>query len=147
MKVIAIDFIVGLPKAFLRNAMAVGKLRRVRYYDDGFLQVIETLTTPTWPFNVPEQIRGTVLLRQLMLSNWGVPHAIISNRDRKFTSELWKGLWKALGAVADNRLPSSGRWARRAQESDGGNRNPMPLLHQTRVKLARHYTLVAVEPE
>ena len=40
---------------------------------------------------------ATVLVRVLLLSDWGIPKGIISDRDRKFTSEFWQGMWKALG--------------------------------------------------
>ncbi|EAQ84379.1 hypothetical protein CHGG_08393 [Chaetomium globosum CBS 148.51] len=40
---------------------------------------------------------GQVLMRQLFLSDWGVPSAIISDRDRKFTSEFWQAMWESLG--------------------------------------------------
>ena len=30
------------------------------------------------------------------LTDWGIPKAIISDRDPKFLSDLWKGLFKAL---------------------------------------------------
>src|SRR6266699_2956393 len=35
-----------------------------------------------------------VLGRQLLLSDWGCPSGIISDRDPKFTSGFWKGLWR-----------------------------------------------------
>ncbi len=38
---------------------------------------------------------GGVFGRQLLLSDWGCPKAIISDRDPKFTSGFWKGIWKA----------------------------------------------------
>lgn len=38
-----------------------------------------------------------VLLTQLLLLDWGVPKAIISDRDRKFVSALWKQIFTRLG--------------------------------------------------
>lgn len=40
---------------------------------------------------------GDLLVRELMLSDWGILRGIISDRDRKFMSELWDGMWRALG--------------------------------------------------
>ena len=39
---------------------------------------------------------GKQLLNYLRLCNWGIPKAIISDRDPKFRSELWKELFKLL---------------------------------------------------
>ena len=36
-------------------------------------------------------------MRQLLLSDWGVLTAIISDCDCKFISEFWQGMWEALG--------------------------------------------------
>ncbi len=35
-----------------------------------------------------------VLNRQFLLNDWDCPYKIISNRDPKFISSFWKGLWK-----------------------------------------------------
>lgn len=37
------------------------------------------------------------LLEGLRRADWGIPVAIISDRDRKFNSEIWRGLFKLLG--------------------------------------------------
>ncbi len=37
------------------------------------------------------------LLRRLHKLDWGIPKAIISDRDRKFTKELWQTLFEKLG--------------------------------------------------
>ena len=37
------------------------------------------------------------LLRRLRKTDWGLPKVIISNRDRKFLSELWTALFQQLG--------------------------------------------------
>ena len=36
------------------------------------------------------------LLRRLQLLNWGIPRAIISDRDRKFLAEIWQQIFTAL---------------------------------------------------
>lgn len=98
MRVIAIDFILALPavpsegspwqikdhKEF--NAMMTVSCKASK----------RTLLIPGHSTYSAEDW-GTTLLRQLLLSDWGVPSAIISDRDRKFTSDLWQGMWKALG--------------------------------------------------
>jgi hypothetical protein len=40
---------------------------------------------------------ATVLARQLLLADWGMPRVIISDRDRKFTSPFWRQLWAEFG--------------------------------------------------
>jgi len=44
-------------------------------------------------YNVKEW--GYIFDRQLLLSDWGCPKAIISDRDPKFISSFWRGIWKA----------------------------------------------------
>ena len=39
---------------------------------------------------------AVVLLRRLQLINWGIPRAIISDRDRKFLAEIWQQIFTAL---------------------------------------------------
>lgn len=36
------------------------------------------------------------LLEWLRLGDWGIPRCIISDRDRKFLSELWRSLFEKL---------------------------------------------------
>jgi len=40
---------------------------------------------------------AVVLLRILLLTDWGVPRGIISDRDPKWISRFWRGLFKSLG--------------------------------------------------
>ncbi len=40
---------------------------------------------------------GNALLDQLDIADWGIPKAIISDRDWKFLSELWLAMFKKLG--------------------------------------------------
>jgi hypothetical protein len=37
-----------------------------------------------------------VLLRMLLLCDWGIPRAFISDRDPKFVSDLWRAIWAAM---------------------------------------------------
>ena len=39
-----------------------------------------------------------VLLDRLWIADWGLPKVILSDRDRKFLSQLWTGLFERLGA-------------------------------------------------
>ena len=40
---------------------------------------------------------GQIFIRMLFMQDWGLPLAIILNRDRKFFSSFWKSMWKAAG--------------------------------------------------
>jgi len=40
---------------------------------------------------------GEVVARTLMLCDWGMPKALISDRDRRFHADFWRGLWKSFG--------------------------------------------------
>lgn len=37
------------------------------------------------------------LLNQLMIAEWGVPQAILSERDTRFVSDMWQSIFKRLG--------------------------------------------------
>ena len=84
---IAMDFIMGLPvtaagndalltitcKATKKNLLIPGK---------------ETWSAVQW---------GHAVLRELMRHDWGVPRAIISDRDPRFMSSFWQGIFERLG--------------------------------------------------
>ncbi|RYC55019.1 hypothetical protein CHU98_g11190 [Xylaria longipes] len=40
---------------------------------------------------------ANALLDRLLLVNWGIPKAMLSDRDPKFLAELWQQIWKRLG--------------------------------------------------
>jgi hypothetical protein len=98
MRVIAMDFIVGLPAAPADGSP--WQLKGHKEFDTMMTVSCKsskrTLLIPGHSTYTAEEW-GHVLMRQLLLSDWGVPSAIISDRDRKFTSAFWKGMWKALG--------------------------------------------------
>ncbi len=98
MRIIAMDFIVGLPAVpatgsawQIPNHNSFNALLTVSYKSSKRSLLIPGHTTYT------AQEWGRVLMRQLLLSDWGVLTAIISDRDCKFTSEFWQGMWEALG--------------------------------------------------
>ena len=84
---IAMDFIMGLPitaagndalltitcKATKRNLLVPGR---------------EDWSAPQW---------GEAVLRKLMEHDWGVPRGIISDRDPRFMSGFWQGIFEKLG--------------------------------------------------
>jgi len=98
MHTITLDFVTGLP-----TVPAKGTPWGLDGFDafDAFLTV--TCKSSKRKLLIPgnekytAQDWGQVLGRQLLLSDWGCPHAIISDRDPKFTSSFWTGMWKAFG--------------------------------------------------
>ena len=83
---ITIDFILALPTS--RNGedtiMSVTDKFSKRVT---FIPGVETWTAEDW---------AKSLLQHLQLLDWGLPRVIISDRDRKFTSDMWKALFKLL---------------------------------------------------
>lgn len=98
MRVIAIDFILGLPAV-----SSTGTPWHLPKYEKFDCMLTVSCKSSKRTLLIPGNIRysaeewGHVLMRQLLLSDWGVPSAIISDRDRKFTSDFWTGMWEALG--------------------------------------------------
>ncbi|KAK9769283.1 putative Reverse transcriptase [Seiridium cardinale] len=98
MKIVAMDFVVGMLKVSA-NAI-LWQLKGHDYYDS---LMIVTCAISKRSMLIPGNAKysaqdwATVFVRQLLLSDWGIPTGIISDRDRKFTSDFWKGFWKALG--------------------------------------------------
>lgn len=85
--ILTIDFILALPKS--RKGYDV-----IMSVTDKFSRKItlipgkNTFTAEDW---------ASRLLRRLQKIDWGLPKQIISDRDRKFLSELWKALFTKLG--------------------------------------------------
>ena len=102
MRTIAIDFIDALPE--VSSAGSRWALDGSQTYHKNF-NMIMTVSCPVSKrcILVPGHKRykaiewGQVLVRRLLDSDWGLPRGIISDRDPKFVSDIWTGLWKAFG--------------------------------------------------
>lgn len=98
MRTIGMDFIVGLPA--VPAAGTAWQIQNHSHYN-ALLTVTDKATKRSLLIPGDDKYTaeewGHTLMRHLLLSDWGVPHAIISDRDAKFTSSFWKGMWKALG--------------------------------------------------
>lgn len=98
MRVIAMDFITGLPAV-----PSIGTIWQMpgRAEFDSLLTVTDKATKRSLLIPGNERYAaeewGIALMRHLLYCDWGIPHAIISDRDAKFTSSFWRGMWKALG--------------------------------------------------
>lgn len=92
------DFIVGLPAVPV--AGTAWQIQNHSHYN-ALLTVTDKATKRSLLIPGDDKYTaeewGHTLMRHLLLSDWGVPYAIISDRDAKFTSSFWKGMWKALG--------------------------------------------------
>lgn len=86
--VLTIDFILALPvtpppEGYNTILSVTDKFSKAVTFIPGR----KTMTAEDWAIG---------LLNRLALLNWGLPRAILSDRDRKFTAALWKGLFKQL---------------------------------------------------
>ena len=85
---ISIDYIMGLPTSPPPEGYNI-----VLSVTDKFSKAVtfipgkKTMTGEDWALS---------LMDRLLLLNWGLPRAIISDRDRKFVAGLWRGLFKQL---------------------------------------------------
>ena len=83
---LAIDFILGLPLSKADKDC----IMTVTYKFSKLLTLLTgktTFTAQDWAY---------LLLQRLLLINWGVPKAIISDRDPKFLSDFWRALFEQL---------------------------------------------------
>ena len=98
MATIAIDFIVGLPE--VPSAGSPWQLPGFIHFDQLITVTCKsTRRTMLIPGHRTYKAEdwAKALMRQILLSDWAIPRQIISDRDRKFISAFWKGLWSALG--------------------------------------------------
>ncbi len=85
---ITIDFILALPVSKKPD-----EFDSILSVTDKFSKAVtfipgrKTMTAEDWAIG---------LMDRLALLNWGLPRAIISDRDAKFTAALWKGIFKQL---------------------------------------------------
>ena len=84
---LAMDFILGLPLSKSGEDCMMSVTCK-------FSKMI-TLVSGKTTFSA--RAWSNLLLTRLLLINWGIPKAIISDRDKKFTSEFWKCLFEQLG--------------------------------------------------
>ena len=82
---LTIDFILALPPA--------GGLDSVMSVTCKFSKCIQLIPGKS-TFSASQWAK--VLLERLQLVDWGIPQAIISDRDRKFLSEMWTQLFRLL---------------------------------------------------
>ena len=84
--IVSIDFIIGLPKT--------------KYQQDSVMVVVDTLTKAAHFIPVKSTF-GTAQVADVFLKEIvrlrGVPKVIVSNRDVKFTTAFWKGLFGGMG--------------------------------------------------
>lgn len=95
---VAMDFIVGLPDEAPRSFW---RLPDCSHPLDALLTTTckwsrKSLLIPGSTHYTAQQW-ATVFLRMALLTDWGIPKVIISDRDPKFMSDFWKGLFNALG--------------------------------------------------
>ncbi|RYC55608.1 hypothetical protein CHU98_g10598 [Xylaria longipes] len=101
MQTIAIDFILALPR--VKSLGTPWQLKGQTYHDTYNCMMTVSCHASKRTLLIPGNERytaedwATALTKQLLLSDWGIPRGIISDRDRKFTSDFWRGMWKALG--------------------------------------------------
>ena len=87
---IAIDFVVGLPESTYRGKIVNALLNVMDKYSKRILIIPgkDTYTAKDW---------AIALLEALQAADWGILRQILSDRDSKFLSELWSGLFAYLG--------------------------------------------------
>lgn len=84
---ISVDFILDLPKIPLEGWNVILTVTEKLYKSVTMIPGKSTWSTQKW---------GTALISRLLLILWGLPRAIISDRDSKFTSDIWQGIFSAL---------------------------------------------------
>ena len=83
---IAIDFILGLP----------GEMDVILTVTDKFSRRVLTIPGKS-TYNASQW--GELLLAALLQADWGIPVGVVSDRDPKFLSDLWRAVFKQLGTA------------------------------------------------
>lgn len=84
---ISIDFILALPKTPLEEWDVVMTVTD---------KLSKAITILPGKSNWTAEEWGIALIYHLLYILWGLPRAIISDRDRKFTSSMWRGIFSKL---------------------------------------------------
>ena len=78
----------------------IKKLPKIRSQHDAIMVVVEKLTKATLFIPVKTTHKATeivdIYVKEVARLH-GIPKAIVSNKDSKFTGHFWKGLFKAFG--------------------------------------------------
>jgi DNA-binding transcriptional regulator WhiA len=87
-EVITMDFITGLP--------------RMNKKHDSIMMVVEKLTKAAH-FVLVKTSHTTTNIAEIFMKEiarlYGIPRTIVSDRDTKFTSNFWRGLFKGFGTI------------------------------------------------
>ena len=107
-EVISMDFITGLPMTWRQH--------------DSIMVVVDKLTKAAHFIPVKSTYETGDIARIFMKEIFklhGLPKAIVSDRDVKFTSNFWEGIVCRFGykVKLQHCIPSSDRWADRESES------------------------------
>lgn len=80
----------------------IGPLPKTARGYDAIMVIVERVAR--WVYYIPVKITHTAqdifaLLNARVLASHGVPSSIISDRDSRFTSHFWEGIWEELGTA------------------------------------------------
>jgi hypothetical protein len=94
---IAMDFILALPVV---PAIGLWKLKGFDFFDSIMTQTCKasrkSLLLPGYSTYTAKEW-ATLCVMMWLLLDWGIPRGVISDRDRKFLLEFWRGTFQTLG--------------------------------------------------
>ena len=101
---------MGLPMSIERPERAwdcitmdfIGPFPKTARGYDSVLVIVERVTR--WVYYIPVRTTNTAqevfaVLNARVLANHGIPSSIISDRDSRFTSHFWEGVWSQMGTA------------------------------------------------